>query len=195
MAVADLPVPPGQPMLVIVSGRPGAGKSTLARRLADALSCPVVSRDEIHDGLLRTLARGPVPAGKEAVAKLAFDAFFRVLELYVSCRVTVVAEAAFQDLRWRIGLEPLLPRTELRIIHCEIDANLAGERVAHRRLQRPEEPPAWPGSARRRAGTGSHGLRPFTPLSLPVPSLAMSTADGYDPRLEEVVAFLTSGKE
>ncbi|MGH4006719.1 MAG: AAA family ATPase [Pseudonocardiaceae bacterium] len=183
-----------RPTLVVVSGRPGSGKSTLARGLADALSCPMVSRDEINEGIFRTLGRGPEPADKDQVAKLTFDAFFRVLTLLVSYDVTFVAEAAFQDLRWRIGLEPLLPMADVKVIHCTIDPEFARERVIRRRLERRD--------ARRReqapAGTqtvepGLATVRPFEPLSLPVPSLTVSTIDGYDPRLEEITAFVQSG--
>lgn len=39
------------PLLVLVSGLPAAGKTTLAGRLAHALQLPVLSRDAIKDGL------------------------------------------------------------------------------------------------------------------------------------------------
>jgi adenylate kinase family enzyme len=42
-----------RPLLVIVCGKPGSGKTTLARRLAemDALGPPLLSRDAIKVGL------------------------------------------------------------------------------------------------------------------------------------------------
>ena len=43
-----------KPKCVIVAGRPGSGKNTLAVKLARALWMPVVSRDEIKEGYVNT---------------------------------------------------------------------------------------------------------------------------------------------
>lgn len=44
-----------KPLLIIVNGLPGAGKTTLARRLADELRLPVFSRDGIYETLYDAL--------------------------------------------------------------------------------------------------------------------------------------------
>jgi predicted kinase len=181
-----------RPALVIVSGRPGSGKSTLARKLAGALACPLISRDEINEGIFRTFGHDPGLASKDQVARLTFDAFFRVLTLLLSCDVTFVAEAAFQDRLWRPGLERLVPMADMKVIHCTVDPDVARQRAARRRLDRqdarwPERAPAGTQAAEPRLA-----VRPFEPLSLPVPSLRVTTTDGYDPRFEEILAFVTS---
>ena len=38
------------PFLIVVTGRPAAGKTTLAHTLAQAIRCPLISRDEIKEG-------------------------------------------------------------------------------------------------------------------------------------------------
>ena len=159
------------PVLVLVTGRPGVGKSTLAPKLAKALSCPLVSRDEIYEGIRRTRRAGPEAPADDGVMMTAFDAFFGTVELLVRAGVTLVAEAAFQDPRWRLGLGPITTLADIRIVHCVLDPELAAERVA-----------------RRRGYPSKNG--PFVPLSLPVPSLTVDTSDGYAPGFHEIVAFL-----
>lgn len=44
--------PPRRPTPAVVSGGPGAGKTTLAHALAGVLVCPAIVRDEIEQGLV-----------------------------------------------------------------------------------------------------------------------------------------------
>jgi predicted kinase len=116
----------------------------------------------------------------------ALTAFFDVLGVLVDAGVTAVAEAAFQDRLWRPGLTPLLDRVSLRVIRCTVDPGLARDRVARRLAA----------DARRAAHDDRRYLdRPtaggdFGWITLPVPTLRVATGDGYDPPLDEVLAFV-----
>ena len=59
----------GLPTLVVVSGPGGAGKTTLAHALAEAVGCPVISRDEIKEGMVHARP-GFLPAVSDEI--LAF---------------------------------------------------------------------------------------------------------------------------
>lgn len=184
-----------KPTLIIVSGRPGSGKSTLARTLAKALSYPLISRDEIYEGLFHTFAGHPELADEDRITKSAFDTFFRIIGFLLSSDVTFVAEAAFQNERWRFGLEPFVPLAHMKLIHCEIDPELARQRVLRRRLEQQTVPGATRPHAHAHAEPTADALpviRPFEPLSLPVPSIQVDTIDGYAPKLDEIVAFIKS---
>ena len=45
----------GKPLLIIVNGLPGTGKTTLARRLAADLGLPTFSRDGLYETLYDAL--------------------------------------------------------------------------------------------------------------------------------------------
>ncbi len=58
------------PTLVVVSGPAGSGKTTLAHRLATAVACPAIIRDEIKEGMAHT-ARNYRPEGRGRVGARA----------------------------------------------------------------------------------------------------------------------------
>ncbi len=103
------------PTLVVVSGPPGAGKTTLAHALGRALPCPAVCRDEIKEGMAHAVP-GYTPTPGDALARRTYATFFALLTLLVDASVSVVAEAAFQDRLWRPALQPLLDRAVLRLM-------------------------------------------------------------------------------
>lgn len=43
-----------KPKCIVVTGRPGSGKTTLARKLAEGLWMPKISRDEVKEGYVNT---------------------------------------------------------------------------------------------------------------------------------------------
>jgi predicted kinase len=105
------------PTLVVVSGPAGSGKTTLAHRLAPAVACPAIIRDEIKEGMAHT-ARNYKPEVADDLALRASSAFFEALRFLIERGVTVVAEAAFQDHVWTPNLVPLALLAEIRVIQC-----------------------------------------------------------------------------
>jgi predicted kinase len=165
-----------RPTLIVITGPAGSGKTTLAHRLANVIPCPLVSRDEIKEGMVHAHGEGFEAASGDPLTERTFPLFFEVLVTLVRGGVSVVAEAAFQDPAWRRGLGPLTELVELRVVHCRVDPALAAER-AERRGRRPAHADGM--------GIG----RPFERLSL-TPSNEVDTSDGYVPDLQAVIDFV-----
>jgi predicted kinase len=179
----------GLPTLVVVSGPAGAGKTTLAHRLAEAVGCPLISRDEIKEGMVH-VSPGFVPAVGDDLTVRTLPVFFDVLELLLRAGVTTVAEAAFQDRVWRPRLEPLRGLAEFRIVHCVVDADVALERIRRRRAEDPLRR-AHVDSSVTYDPTQRLGHDTFDRVSINAPALEVDTSDGYRPGLDEILAFVS----
>lgn len=172
------PQPPtgrSSPVLIVVSGAPGTGKTTLAHTIARAVGCPAICRDEIREGLFH--AGTPDPS-----LRRTYDAFFDTLGVLLRAGSTVVAEAAFQDRLWRPVLSPLAGLARIRVVRCVTDPGVARGRI----VERLAEPTRAAHADRDLLAAGVSG---WTPISLDVPTLQVDTTAGYQPTLREIISF------
>jgi predicted kinase len=175
-----------RPTLVVVSGPPGSGKTTLAHELARAIPCPAICRDEIKEGMVHAQDAGFEAAPNDPLTERTFPLFFDVVRMLLGSGVTVVAEAAFQDVRWRTGLDPLAGLTEPRVVQCHAPSDVALERRA---LTEGKRRAHGDSVARVGADQWKQHYDAFDRLSLE-PAIEVDTTDGYDPDISEIVAFV-----
>ena len=179
------------PTLVVVSGPPGSGKTTLAHAIAEAIPCPAICRDEIKEGMVHAHGRDFQGGHGDPLTQRTLPLFFEVLRVLLAEGVTVVAEAAFQDRLWRSGLEPLAEAAELRLVHCNVEAAVSWERAVHRLAASQERGRAHGDST---VGKGleewTRSFESFDRVSIPVPSIEVDTTDGYEPNLAAILEFV-----
>lgn len=88
-----------RPLLVLVSGAPGSGKTTLARRLAgeDALWLPLLSVDAFKRGLAETqgVSLAVDSAARPTITGSAVGAFFATIEYFLRSGMSMIAEFSF----------------------------------------------------------------------------------------------------
>ncbi len=176
------------PLLIVVTGRPGAGKTSLAHALARAIRCPAICRDEIKEGFVNTA--GDSGAAEDEVGREIYATFFETIELLLRRRITLVAEAAFQHKLWGPKLEPLREIARVRIVVCSVDPELARARHIERGLADPGRERFHGDHAVQAAREGRVlPIGAYDPPRVDVPTLAVDTSDGYRPGFEAIVSF------
>src|SRR5215475_2083486 len=125
-----------KPKCIIVTGRPGSGKTTLAKKLGERLWMPVISRDEIKEGYVNTrgVKHDQLPAETNGIVS---DLFFRLVNQYLAGNVSVVIEAAFQRQVWEPRIPKILELACVWIVLCSADDEVAAGRHLKRGLENP----------------------------------------------------------
>ncbi|HEY1013561.1 MAG TPA: AAA family ATPase [Herpetosiphonaceae bacterium] len=183
------------PSLIVISGHPASGKTTLARWLAPQIRLPLFERDALKETLYDTLGWSD-RAWSRRLGAASVALLFQVIEAQLAAGGSCVAESNFFPAFDEPRFAGLLERHPARLLqlHCRADDATLLERFRRRAL-----------SGERHPGHVDHGSQdefaerlrePAPPLALPGATIIIDTGDpaGIDRAalLEQIRAWLAA---
>jgi predicted kinase len=111
-----LPIPEAWPVLIVVSGLPGTGKTYFCRRLAERLPCVVLESDALRKELF------PAPTYSVGESAHLFRVIHRLTEELLAKGANVVLDATNLTERYRERLYNIAEQHNARLILVRIEA-------------------------------------------------------------------------
>lgn len=177
-----------KPLLIVVTGSPASGKTTLAHHLAAKIHCPLLSRDELKEGLLNTLDLAHAQLEPSA-DQVVYDTFFETIDLLLSKGISIIAEAAFQDKLWKPKLVNFSEKAAIKILICKTNPELIKSRFTNRFLNDPDRK-KYHGDPSLSQGQSTSLVENYKPVNMNTPTLQVDTTNDYHPSIEEIVNFI-----
>jgi predicted kinase len=116
------------PRLVLVTGPPASGKSTVAAAIADALGWPLFMKDDVKETLFDTVGIGDRDWSK-ALGNASLTLLTRIVRIELAAGRSVVAEGNFQWL-------DALPPARIVQVYCDGPLEVLKERYDERAAER-----------------------------------------------------------
>jgi hypothetical protein len=156
---------------------------------------PVISRDEIKEGYVNTFGVKHDQLSPDTDSFVS-NFFFEIVCQYLTNKVSLVIEAAFQHAVWESRMPKILELSHPYIILCSIDVEIAAQRHLQRGLTNPRRE-FYHGDKRVSIyrATGEIGTpRPYVAPKFNVPTLHVLTENDYSPSLDEITHQIQSQK-
>ncbi|MBX2997253.1 MAG: AAA family ATPase [Caldilineaceae bacterium] len=128
-----------KPLIILVTGAPASGKTTLSRRLATNLRLPLIARDDVKETLFNTLGWSTVEWSQK-LGHASFELMYLMIEKLLSVGVSHMIDCNFDpeyaterwlDFSYRYPFEPfqIICRTQDAVLLQRYAARIkSGER-------------------------------------------------------------------
>src|SRR4051794_41590289 len=115
------------PRLVVVTGPPGAGKTTIAAALRERLGLPLIAKDTLKEALAEALEVAGDRHASQRLGAATFDVQFGIVRELLVSGVSLIAEGNFQA-RWFENLPP----AEIVQVHVTAEPDTLRQRLLAR---------------------------------------------------------------
>jgi len=177
----------GRPLLVIVSGAPASGKTTLARRLAADGDLTLLSKDAIKEALADALGHPQSVVASSTLGVGAYAAMYAMASRLLESGVGVVLESNFRRGQSEDELTRLGPGADARAVHCAARSATIRDRYRSRASERH---PAHLDAARSQDVMRDLRDGLYEPLALDWPRVVILTDDDAQSAYAGVRAFV-----
>jgi predicted kinase len=184
----DRPMQSRPPLLVVVSGAPASGKTTLAMRLAEDLRLLLIGKDALKEAICDAVGLPIDVAGSMRAGSAAYSAAFTLARETIAAGHGVVLESNFRRGVAEPALAPLVAMGDARLIHCTASPEVVATRYRARSAAGLRHA-AHLDDARAPALSADIESGRFEPLALGVPVLVVTTDDGLEPDYDSILAF------
>lgn len=177
--------------IIVVTGPPGSGKTTLSHKLSKGIGCPAICRDEIKEGYVVAQNKSHDELGDKVNATVS-EMFFEIVNAYLKYEITFIIEAAFQYKVWAPRLNAIKKLANLKLIICEVDPLVALERRQRRLFENPDRVRIH-GEKGEMSASYSNTTQAYASPFLDVPILRVNTINEYDPNFGTILHFIMDG--
>jgi adenylate kinase family enzyme len=172
-----------KPLLIVITGKPASGKTTLAHIISKEIKCPVISRDELKEGHINTTGI-PHNQSNASVNLYINETFFQTIDILISKRISIIIEAAFQHKLWQPKLLEFINKADVRILICETNTELTKTRF-NERLSNNTDRKKFHGDEQ-----GERLIEIYESVNIEAPILYVDTTDNYNPSIKKIISFI-----
>lgn len=165
-----------KPLLVVVSGAPGSGKTTFATQLAKHMNLFHVERDRAFEAMRFTYADQPFDRQRDGI-----PAFYNLLHAVAAANVSAIVDCTLYKNKSEKDLQPLLAKAHVIQVHCR--AENEHQRFYEREMARPGDT-SWVADFMQHL----QDIYPAVsePLDIGQPCIEVNTTANYQPALADV---------